>query len=181
MPKKKIIKKTIFILLFVLVAFGVVLAILKSNIYAKIAQKNYGYEIMGVYRDPQLEYEESKELEYKNISLLQSFTGELPVSFTTSTIKEIFLKKIPAVLEKVENLSVNDLAEYYSKNSYSIRRNLRIESEESFANMIEKFNDIICNLKKDYKTCEFIKENDNIKINFIYETTENIECYIIRK
>ena len=47
--------------------------------------------------------------------------------------------------------------------------------------MIEKFNDIICNLKKDYKTCEFIKENDNIKINFIYETTENIECYIIRK
>lgn len=181
MQKTKVIKKIIFILLFVLVVFGVVLVILKSNIYAKIAQKNYGYEIMGVYKDPQLEYEESKELEYKNIGLLQSFTGELPVSSTTSTIKEIFLEKIPAVLEKVENLSVNDLTEYYSKNSYSIRRNLRIENEESFTNMINKVNDIKCNLKRDYKICEFIEEENYIKVNFIYETMENVECHIIRK
>lgn len=181
MRKTKIVKKIIFILLFMLIVFGIVLVILKSNIYEKIAQKDYGYEIMGVYKDPEIEYEESKNLKYKNVGVLQGFTGELPVSSTSSTIKEIFLENIPKRLEDVQNLSSKDLLAYYNENQYDIKKNLRIESQESFVNMINKFHNVQCNLRKDYETCEFIRENDNIKINFTYETAENIECYIIRK
>ena len=181
MQKNNNKNKLIFILLFLLILIFIILVFineLENHEASHKAIEEYGYETMGAYNYTKFTEESEKSINYKNISVLQTLRGELPVGTITKQIKLVFVTNIPDVLQKTKKMSNEELSNYYFDNVTLIENNLRINSESSFLNMISKFRKLTSDLTEDYQSCEFLKD-DNLKLIFSYDNGESIECYII--
>ena len=177
MEDKKKIKTLLFFLIIVLVIITIVYIWIKEEVFSKIARDNYQYEIMGVYKDPNVQIED-KTLGFEGITVLQKLDGQLPVSTTTSTIKKIFIEEIPVIFEYCKELDDIKLKEYYVSNSGNIEENLRIDTETSFINMINMIKNIKCNIREDYEKCSFFEKEGKIFVNFSYINNQIVEFYI---
>lgn len=187
---KKNNKKNNNIILIALVILFVILAILfivqyilekTSNVDpVEKAKQDYGYETMGVYKDPQVEaeLESVKNLQYENIMILRELKGELPTSTVVNKVKKAFVEAIPEVLEETEDMSEQELIKYYTDNEFDIQNDIRIDNQKSFLNMISKFKTLTCDVSKDYDTCRF-SEGDTLTLTLSYENGETIECKIL--
>lgn len=173
----KKVKKLILICVVVIAVLVGILLVIKIVNSPKLAQKMYGYENMGVYKETDVESE--KNLEYINISVFSEFYGELPTSTMTKNIKNIFIKEIPKVIKDVQSLDKQELNSYYENNVKKIQNNLKIYTYEDFKTMIDKFSSLDIDLTVDYKSCEFIQESESIKVKLTYENGDFIICNII--
>ncbi len=173
----KKLKKMILICIVIIVILLGVLLVIKIVKSPKIAQKIYGYENMGVYKEADIKSE--KNLEYINISVFSNFNGELPTSTMTKKIKNIFIDEIPKVIKDVENLNKQQLKSYYEDNLKKIQNNIKISTYEDFENMIDKFSNLDIDLTTDYKSCEFIQESESIKVKLTYENGDSIVGNIV--
>ena len=166
MEDKKKIKTLLVFLIIVLVIITIVYIWIKEEVFSKIARDNYQYEIMGVYKDPNVQIED-KTLGFEGITVLQKLDGQLPVSTTTSTIKKIFIEEIPVIFEYCKELD-----------DIKIEENLRIDTETSFINMINMIKNIKCNIREDYEKCSFFEKEGKIFVNFSYINNQIVEFYI---
>lgn len=176
MEDKNKIKTILIFLIVILVIVTISVIGIKEDLLTKLAKKNYGYEIMGVYKDSSVEVE--KTLAFEGITVLQKLKGQLPVSTATSSIKKIFIEEIPKVFEECKDYDELKLKEYYNSNYNKIKSDLKIDTEESFVNMITKIKEINCNLQNDYDKCAFYEEEERIFVKFSYTNSQVIELYI---
>lgn len=176
----KKIKLLILILILLVLVFIIKFAISYIENYdeAKKEQENYGYETMPVYQTTEENYVPEKTIKYSNIRVLKDLKGELPSSTVITKVRTVFVEEIPPVIKEVGTYSSAKLKSYYAENKNDIRENLRIDNEESFLNMVEKFSKITCDLQKDFAACEFTND-ENLGLKFSYENGEVIECKIV--
>lgn len=174
--KKDKVRKLILICVIIISILFAIIYIIKISNNSRVARKLYGYNNMGVYKEPSIELE--KNLEYINISVFSNFKGELPTSTMTKCIKDIFISEIPKVINEVQNLNEKTINTYYEENSRKIEDNLKIHTLEDFENLVDKFTKLDIDLQTDYKSCEFIQEQEHIKVEFTYENASKVTCYI---
>ena len=178
---RKNIKSKLLIVLFILLAILLILiAIVKYFDPDKKVIRDYGYETMSVYRDPEIQKELDKEktIRYENISVLQNLIGETPVSTTTKRVKEVFLNNIPNVIKETNDMSDEELTNYFNDNKTEISKKLSVDNETSFLNMISKFRELKSDLFEDCTACKFIDDN-GLGVVVYYANEEIIECNII--
>lgn len=171
-------KRLLIILLILLVLLVLLVVIVNKISNMNKARLDYGYEVMGVKKDPEIEKKLDKSIAYKNISVLQELDGELPVSTVTNKIKQTFLTYIPDTIDDTRNMTKEELISYFDNNKIEIRKNLKIDNEDSFLNMIENFRQLNSDLKTEYESCSFSRD-ENIKLEFSYTNGETIECEVI--
>ena len=170
MKKKQKIIKSIIVISIVLI---ILLIILNNAEFLEKILNKHEYENIPP-SDYQQFMESTKNLKFKNISVLQNLQGELPVSSVTTKLKDVFCEKIPKIIEDTKSLSEIEIDNYYKENEISIRVNLRIDNIESFRNMLEKFNKISSDLNEDYDYIEFSKDG-SIFAKIVYINEDKIE------
>lgn len=177
MKKRKSQKRILITLIIVTIFIISILSIIYTYSLKKVRDE-YGYEIMGVYKPNDIATNQTtKGISFKNMEILKSFKGELPVSTITKKIKSVFIDTIPEVITETADMDEETLKQYYSENVKYIRTRLRINNEESFLNMISKFREINCDLENDYDMCEF-SSTEYVSFKFIYTNGQYITCNI---
>lgn len=178
MQDNKKIKLLITILILLLCISIIKFIITKIENYDPVEQemKAYGYENLGISENPQ--EDQKKEIEFNNITVLKELKGSLQISTVIEKVEKTFLEEIPKVLDETKNMSHNQILKYYTDNMSDIRNNLNIDNQKSFLNMLEKLDNITCDIKTDYQKCEF-SADDTLKLIFYYNNNEKIECNIV--
>ena len=108
--KKIVLLSVVLIILVVIFVVHFIVNFININ-PAEKARKEYGYETMGVYVDSSIkeELQKEKNLQYKNIEIVQELKGELPVSTVISKVRKTFLEEIPKVILETKNMTKNEL------------------------------------------------------------------------
>ena len=180
---KKNNKKLLFmliILIVILMTLVFVLKKIKNYDPATKAIREYGYENKGIYRDPEIEkkQEEKKRISYENISILQKLYGETPVSTVVDKVRKTIIDNISVIMKETNNMSNEELTNYFHNNESKIWKDLSINEETSFINMINNYRILKADPIRDCDSCKFIEKDDGISFVVYYSNGETVECSI---
>ena len=176
MVRKKKNNKRIKLIIVLVIILAIIL-LLKYCVENRVFDRRHSeFEIFNSYQgNPnKIELREELKIDYKNIDVLSGLNGELPVSTVTKKINEIFLINIPKYMEETKDMNDEQLSNYFNNNKNQILKELRIDNEKSFINMINVFTDIDMDKSNDDLTCRFLK-GSYIRVEFTYGIDKIIE------
>ena len=169
---KQKIATAIVILIVILMIIGLFIIYLSPE----ATRNRYQYEVMSVYKpENYVEPEQTNAFKVTNMELLSGFKGNLPVSTGVARLRELFTEIVPHYLKQTENMDQDSLKTYYNENYEVIEADLHIKDADSFLKMIEKFNDITCDIATSINQCNLV-DNGKIEITLLFNNDQTITC-----
>lgn len=169
---KQKIATAIVILIVVLMIIGLFIIYLSPE----STRNRYKYEVMSVYKpENYVEPEQTNVFKVTNMELLNNFKGNLPVSTGVAELRELYTEIVPHYLKQVEGMDRNSIKNYYNENYEVIEDDLHIDNVDSFLKMIEKFNDVKCDIASNIKQCNLV-DNGKIEIIILFNNDQTVTC-----
>ncbi len=141
-------------------------------------KSKYGAQVMGSINNDEIKNTQHS-MNYKNIELLKSLNGNMPVSSVCKKVEECIYINLPKIYDSVKDYDATELSNYYKTNIEDVNKKLYISSEKSFINLINKAKNINGDLINDYASCEFKYINNAIQFVVNYKNTKKIEALLI--
>jgi len=169
LKKKKENNKKILIsiiILLILITVGIVIILIKNQ------KKDDRTAIMGIYDKTQ---EEVPSLKYSNLSEISVVIDESSSDVEIAKkFRTIFENNIPRLKSDIENLSDEQIENYYDKNQKEIKVEFYYIEKESFKSLCNHLKEMQSNLNQDFDICEFKAIDNKLEVTCNYKNGEKV-------
>lgn len=170
MKKKKENNKKILIsiiIILILITISIVTIIL-----IKSTKKTETKSIMGIYDKTQ---EEVPSLKYSNLSEIAVIADKSSEDIDIAKkFRTIFENNIPELKSNIQNLSDEEIENYYDQNQKEIKAEFYYIEKESFKLLCNHLKEMQSNLNQDFDICDFKAIDNKLEVTCNYKNGEKI-------